>query len=86
MASIENIHGALCASWFECIQCLSLRKTLIILSISSQFYYLTAVYLSLMKQIHGNYRPLPLPRQNDQQVQLCEAFTLYFVCVQGWTE
>ncbi len=28
--------------------------------------------MSLIKQIHGNYRPLPLPRQNFYKVQLNE--------------
>lgn len=32
--------------------------------------------MSSIKQTHGNYRPLPLPRQNFYQVQLCELSTV----------
>lgn len=46
-----------------------------------------------VKQIQGNYRPLPLPRQNFYQVQLDEIHAICIpsspnlsVCVQGWTE
>lgn len=48
-------------------------------------FCLTTSICPFTKQIHGNYRPLPLPRQNFYQVQLYEtstACTLFlFLCV-----
>ena len=61
--------------WFHLCQTTSFHRSTACVRVCELKLLFNNLSISLVKQIHGNYRPLPLPRQNFYQVQLDEMST-----------